>query len=264
MTRQSKIAILVSIILHILVFIIFTAVKLYNSNVAAKEEMPVMFMKAKNTKPLRRSNPTRQLVSISKLPQNQSLKQAIIQPTFKSSEIFYTDAPERMFSIAGNIEHKGSAIQLVAKPPSIKALQPVISPVSVAILKETQPQETQLEFQIVSGHDFLKDLAPMQFEPDMKDMLGQFSQNVRRKIESRKIYPLAARRSMIEGRVGIKMTIMQDGQLEVTEIIESSGHDILDKAALESIYKASPFPSLPKEINRERIQMKIYLVFKMT
>ncbi len=60
------------------------------------------------------------------------------------------------------------------------------------------------------------------------------------------------------------MTILEDGQLERTEIIESSGYTILDKAALESVRRSAPFPAFPKEAERKRVQMNVYLVFKMT
>jgi protein TonB len=103
----------------------------------------------------------------------------------------------------------------------------------------------------------------VQAKPSLTDFLQRYTRTVRMKIESQKRYPLTARRAMIEGRVGIKMTILRDGQLENVEIIESSGYEILDKSALESIQSSAPFPPLPKDIERKRIQISIYLTFKM-
>jgi TonB family protein len=262
--KHGRTAILASVILHALAFIIFTGVKLYNREPSIEGKVSVAFVKVQNVKPMRRSTLFRQMVSISKMQQNPIQKQEIIRPTYESSEVFYTDAPEKIFSIAGSIDREGSKVQLIARPPSIKKLQPIVSPAGIAILKETHPSEIQLQPRVISGRDFLKEVKPIQVKPNTSDILQRFTQNVRRRIESKKIYPLAARKSMLEGQVGLKITLLKSGQLETVEIIESSGHAILDKAAVESARKAAPFPSLPEGVERERVQMSIYLVFKMT
>jgi TonB family protein len=60
------------------------------------------------------------------------------------------------------------------------------------------------------------------------------------------------------------MTITKDGQLENVRIYESSGSEILDNAALESVKDSLPFPPIPEELEREKIELKFYLVFKIT
>ena len=264
MTGQARTAILASLILHSIAFIIFTAVKLYQEGLDVMDKMPVAFVKVQETKPRRRSNIVRPIVAISKLPQDHSQKQAVIRPAYDSSEVFYTDAPRQVFSMVGSVERKGSDVRIVAQPPSIKRPQRILNPIGVTVLKETYLPEMRIQTSVTGGRDFLKEAAPIQAKPSLSDILQRFAQIVRRKIESKKIYPLAARRSMIEGRVGVKITILNDGQLEKVEIIESSGYEILDKAALKSVRSSIPFPPVPEEAKRERIQMSIYLIFKMT
>ena len=60
-------------------------------------------------------------------------------------------------------------------------------------------------------------------------------------------YPQAALQQGIFGDLRLKMTLLQDGTLESTEILESSGHLVLDRAALEIARKSAPFQSFPPE-----------------
>ncbi|MFC1712734.1 energy transducer TonB [Candidatus Poribacteria bacterium] len=265
MTGQSKTAIIASVAIHAIAFITLMGVKLYYGESGAREQVPVTFVDVKNAKPPRRSAITRPKVQLYRSPQNRSQEQALIRPTHSSSEVFYTDAPEQTFSIARGAEREGFTGQIASQSLPMKRPKGMASPMGAAVLKETQPPETQLlPSRITGGRDFLKEIPAVQRKPSLSDILKRFAQTVRRKIESRKRYPLAARKSMTEGRVGVKMTILRGGQLERTEIIESSGHAILDKAALESVRRSAPFSPLPEEAKRERVQMNIYLVFKMS
>jgi len=265
MTRQAKTAIAASIAIHAIAFMILTAVRLYYGEVSVEGEMPVAFVKVQDAKPPRRSAFVRPNIMLYRSPQNRSQKQAIIRPTHGSSEVFYTRAPQQVFSIASEVEREILKGQIVAKLPTTKKPQGMVSPLGTAILNDTRPPETRLlQSMVTSGRDFLKEIPPVQAKPSLSDIMQRFAQTVRRKIESSKRYPLAARKSMTEGRVGIRMTVMEDGRLETVEIIESSGYAILDKAALESVRRSAPFPPLPREAERKRVQMSIYLVFKMT
>lgn len=53
-----------------------------------------------------------------------------------------------------------------------------------------------------------------------------------------KEYPLKARRDHIEGTVVLRLEVSADGRLKEASIHESSGHDILDQAALKMIRDA--------------------------
>ena len=58
-------------------------------------------------------------------------------------------------------------------------------------------------------------------------------------------YPEAALNQGIFGDLRLKMILLQDGSLESTEILESSGHLVLDQAALEIARQSAPFDSFP-------------------
>ena len=64
------------------------------------------------------------------------------------------------------------------------------------------------------------------------------------KINAAKFYPAAARSSGVTGIVGVQFTINALGQMVSAHVIHSSGHDILDQAALD-ILRSLELPAPP-------------------
>lgn len=71
---------------------------------------------------------------------------------------------------------------------------------------------------------------------------------ITRKINNKKKYPKRARRGGLTGKVGVRLTLSNSGEIKNVQIYESSGHSVLDKAALSSILKMNPFKPFPEEI----------------
>jgi len=63
-----------------------------------------------------------------------------------------------------------------------------------------------------------------------------------RKIEAAKRYPRMARKMGIEGSAVVRFKLRPEGQVEAAELVDSSGSEILDKASLETVRAAAPFP----------------------
>jgi len=60
------------------------------------------------------------------------------------------------------------------------------------------------------------------------------------RIEALKHYPAEARLNHAEGRVVVRIVIQDDGHIASAVIAKSSGHDLLDQAALETIHQITP------------------------
>ncbi len=80
---------------------------------------------------------------------------------------------------------------------------------------------------------------------------GVMSYNYRHKlaqhIEKHKYYPASARRRSLQGKIMVAFKIGLQGDLRTAKIIKTSGHHLLDQAALVTIRQASPFPSPPEK-----------------
>lgn len=64
-------------------------------------------------------------------------------------------------------------------------------------------------------------------------------------------YPEAARREGIEGKLVLSVDILPDGSIDQIRVLRSSGHSVLDEAAIRIVRLASPFAQLPEEITEQ-------------
>ena len=70
---------------------------------------------------------------------------------------------------------------------------------------------------------------------------GKVSSKIRRALR----YPAAAKRERLRGEVHVSFTVSRTGGLSAVRVARSSGSPILDKAAVESVQRAAPFPPIP-------------------
>ncbi len=77
--------------------------------------------------------------------------------------------------------------------------------------------------------------------------------NWRRRIEAvgNINYPEQARRNRIYGSLRLLVSILPDGSVNDIQILESSGHNLLDQAAVEIVNLAAPFEPFPEELLAE-------------
>lgn len=71
---------------------------------------------------------------------------------------------------------------------------------------------------------------------------------LRARIEANRSYPASARRAGSEGVASVRLIIIADGSLRQANIVRSSGHFALDRAAKRMVQKAAPFPAPPGTI----------------
>ncbi len=74
----------------------------------------------------------------------------------------------------------------------------------------------------------------------------------RRKIETigNLNYPAEAKRRRIYGSLRLMVAVLPDGSLKEVELLESSGHQVLDDAAIEIVKLAAPFAPFPDELRQ--------------
>jgi TonB family protein len=61
-------------------------------------------------------------------------------------------------------------------------------------------------------------------------------------IEKVKKYPRLARERGMEGVVRIRFKLDPSGGVETIKVVKSSGHEILDSASINAVYRAAPMP----------------------
>ncbi|MGD9160450.1 MAG: energy transducer TonB [Desulfobacteraceae bacterium] len=84
------------------------------------------------------------------------------------------------------------------------------------------------------------------------------------RIESVKKYPEQARAMQKEGRVTVQFIIGLSGIVKDILIIEPCRHDLLNKAALQAVREASPFPKPPRRFFDRDVPLQLKIIFETT
>jgi periplasmic protein TonB len=106
---------------------------------------------------------------------------------------------------------------------------------------------------------FQAEAAPTEFMT-----ADSYLEMVKLRIESRKRYPRAAKNARIEGRVAIRFILAADGSVREVEIVKGSYSNELNRAALEAVRHAAPFPRPPANLFQEDIVLKLNIIFELT
>ncbi len=77
-------------------------------------------------------------------------------------------------------------------------------------------------------------------------------------------YPKYARDNLIEGEVLVVFSLNSLGRLESIRIPRPSKFDILNLEASRAIRTASPFPSFPKSVTVERLNIRATFTYRLT
>ena len=70
-------------------------------------------------------------------------------------------------------------------------------------------------------------------------------------------YPAEARRKKLYGSLRLMVAVLPDGSLKEVELLESSGHPILDDSAIRIVKLASPFAPFPDELRKSTDLLEI-------
>ncbi|MDJ0806976.1 MAG: energy transducer TonB [Gammaproteobacteria bacterium] len=77
-------------------------------------------------------------------------------------------------------------------------------------------------------------------------------------------YPDEAKRQKLYGNMILHVAVRSDGSVEQVRVMRSSGHQILDDAAVRIVRLAAPFSPFPQEINQETDILDITRTWQFT
>ena len=91
---------------------------------------------------------------------------------------------------------------------------------------------------------------------------GPYLALFRQRIQESVVYPLAARRRGLDGRVEIELVLEPSGRIRDVAVVSSSSHALLDAAAVEAVRSLQPQP-LPEHPKRQTLRVRLPVVFQL-
>jgi protein TonB len=182
---------------------------------------------------------------MAKLGEDEASIDPIEAPPVQTSEA--TPPPEEVKPVedAELIESKQGPDQetdFETKPEHIEQPHP---PQVASLEQETAIEEKRSSGQALSGGDTTAQSA--------------YFGALRSHLEKEKVNPHTG----IAGTAVVHFVVDISGRVISREVTVSSGHKVLDDAAVASIDKASPFPPMPKALNRDQVGVSVPFKFSV-
>lgn len=184
-------------------------------------------------------------------PQPEAPRQAVPpQPTFARA------APDPAPRKAAHPEpvRESRPLTRVAEesPPAAPALP--VAPVPTDSLRAAPPPET------VAPAPPLPAARPSTPDPQA---LAAYGKHLAGAVSAHQRYPRLALMRQWQGTTLLQLQLDREGALTDVRVLNSSGHDILDKQAIEMVRAAMPLPPLPAGLSGRALTVDVPVVFRL-
>jgi len=98
---------------------------------------------------------------------------------------------------------------------------------------------------------------------DMKALIQSYQLQLAQAAQKYKLYPAEARDQGWEGTAQIMIHVGADGRIAGIDLVNSTGHDLLDEQAKKTAQKAKPFVQIPAELRGQAFDAQIRVVFTL-
>ena len=94
-----------------------------------------------------------------------------------------------------------------------------------------------------------------------EDKFFSYMLHLKRKIQGVWVYPTAAASSGIGGSLSVEFSIAKNGELVYVNLLDSSGHTILDESAIKAIKSAAPYYPFPPRLHAKRLRIRANFIY---
>jgi len=85
--------------------------------------------------------------------------------------------------------------------------------------------------------------------------------HLKHKIQGVWVYPSTAARAGIGGSLSVEFSVSKDGELLYVNLLDSSGHSILDDSAMKAIKTAAPYFPFPTRLKAKRLRIRANFIY---
>ena len=93
--------------------------------------------------------------------------------------------------------------------------------------------------------------------------LAGYGRSVAGAVAAHQRYPKIAQMRQWQGTTMLQLEFAADGRLLETRVLSSSGHDVLDRQALDMVRAAQPLPPLPAALAGRALTVNVPVVFRL-
>lgn len=111
-----------------------------------------------------------------------------------------------------------------------------------------------------SNEEYLDDNKPISFDTKEVKYASYFSR-IKQQIQQVWVYPIQASDKQISGQLTLKFEISRDGNLIGVHLTNSSGFNILDISAINSVKQAAPYYPFPITIKKKKLSILATFVY---
>ena len=153
----------------------------------------------------------------------------------------------------------GTIKTVTKKKPTTSAATPKAGTGSVlALLDGFDPEKfASLDTESLENSD---DDEPVSLDTTEVKYASYFAR-IKHQIERVWIYPSDAAKRGISGDLNLTFSISKDGNLLGARLLDRSGYEILDMAALKAVKEAAPFYPFPATIQREKLTIQANFIY---
>jgi TonB family protein len=105
-------------------------------------------------------------------------------------------------------------------------------------------------------------IASSSFAAAAGDIKG-WQKKISKLVARKQVYPRAAMRKELEGRAKVKLSIARDGTITNFELIQSTGHKILDKEVPKLIKRINPLPTPPEDVTDKQLSLVLPVTWRI-
>lgn len=91
-----------------------------------------------------------------------------------------------------------------------------------------------------------------------------YSRSIQQTILKSVSYPLEAQRANLSGAVTVSLHLFSSGQIAGVVVSQSSGHKLLDNAAVFTVKRLAPYPSFPKGLMLKEIWVEVPITYQLS
>lgn len=149
---------------------------------------------------------------------------------------------------------------VAAEPPQPVSEPPPVQPTEVIAVA---PKPTPAPPVQTVPVPVVQEPPPAINQADYEDARNKYGNSLWGAISKHKKYPKIAAMRNWQGEAIVELELDGNGKLKSKKIVQSSGHDVLDKQALEMVEKALPFPAPPEALRGNSFTITVPIPFKL-